>query len=158
MWLWVKIKPPGIGPQVLVLGSIYQGNPFWWYPVFDPLQIARLFSSICLRICFVFPAGFKGNLLTTGKVLFFRGGENAHRSFLAKFPGRCVFGISRWSTELEAQLLLRRGVGQQDLGPQAQTLRPAGGARLRFFRFGFWVGATQTDRPGALKVLSLFWI
>ena len=26
---WVKIKPPGIGPQVLVLGSIYQSNPFW---------------------------------------------------------------------------------------------------------------------------------
>ena len=27
-WLWVKIKPPGIGPQVLVLGSVWQGNPF----------------------------------------------------------------------------------------------------------------------------------
>ena len=25
-WVWVKIKPPGIGPQVLVLGSIYQGS------------------------------------------------------------------------------------------------------------------------------------
>ena len=24
-WVWVKIKPPGIGPQVLVFGSIYQG-------------------------------------------------------------------------------------------------------------------------------------
>ena len=23
---WVKIKPAGIGPQVLVLGSIYQGS------------------------------------------------------------------------------------------------------------------------------------
>ena len=26
MWVWVKIQPPGYGPQVLVLGSIYQGN------------------------------------------------------------------------------------------------------------------------------------
>ena len=25
MDMWVKMKPPGIGPQVLVLGSIYQG-------------------------------------------------------------------------------------------------------------------------------------
>ena len=24
-WVWVKLKPPGIGPQVSVLGSIYQG-------------------------------------------------------------------------------------------------------------------------------------
>ena len=26
--VWVKSKPPGIGPQVLVLGFIYQGKPF----------------------------------------------------------------------------------------------------------------------------------
>ena len=26
MWLWVKIKPPGIGPLVLVIVSIYQGS------------------------------------------------------------------------------------------------------------------------------------
>ena len=25
-WVWVKIKPPGIGPQVLVHVSIYQGS------------------------------------------------------------------------------------------------------------------------------------
>ena len=25
IWVWVKIKPPGIGPQVLVRVSIYQG-------------------------------------------------------------------------------------------------------------------------------------
>ena len=24
-----KVEAPGIGPQVLVLVSIYQGNPFW---------------------------------------------------------------------------------------------------------------------------------
>ena len=29
------MKPPGIGPQVLVHGSIHQGNPFW-VPIFDP--------------------------------------------------------------------------------------------------------------------------
>ena len=29
MWLWVKIKPPGYGLQVLVHVSIYPGNPFW---------------------------------------------------------------------------------------------------------------------------------
>ena len=28
MWVWVKIKPPGIGPHILVLVSIYQGKPF----------------------------------------------------------------------------------------------------------------------------------
>ena len=26
MWVWVKIKQPGSGPQVLVLGSIWQGS------------------------------------------------------------------------------------------------------------------------------------
>ena len=32
--LWVKIGPPGIGPQVLVLVSMYRsGNLFWGYPV-----------------------------------------------------------------------------------------------------------------------------
>ena len=33
--MWVKIKPPGIGPQVLVHVSIYR-VPFWVYPVLDP--------------------------------------------------------------------------------------------------------------------------
>ena len=32
--VWVKMKP-GIGPQILVFGSIYQGKPFW-APIFDP--------------------------------------------------------------------------------------------------------------------------
>ena len=27
--LKLQVKPPGIGPQVLVLGGIYQGKPFW---------------------------------------------------------------------------------------------------------------------------------
>ena len=31
-----NFQPPGIGPQVLVLGSIYRGNPFWGDPMFDP--------------------------------------------------------------------------------------------------------------------------
>ena len=35
-WVWVKIQPPGYGPQVLVLVSIHQGKPFWGYPIFDP--------------------------------------------------------------------------------------------------------------------------
>ena len=34
--VWVKLTPPGIGPQVLVHVSIYQGKPFWGYPIFDP--------------------------------------------------------------------------------------------------------------------------
>ena len=34
-WVWVKMKPPGIGPQVLVHVSTYQGKPFW-APVSDP--------------------------------------------------------------------------------------------------------------------------
>ena len=32
MRVWVKIKPPGIGPQVLVVGSIYQGLRHFGYP------------------------------------------------------------------------------------------------------------------------------
>ena len=36
IWVWVKVKPPGIGPQVLVHVSIYQGKPFWGYHIFDP--------------------------------------------------------------------------------------------------------------------------
>ena len=35
IWVWVKIKPPGIGPQILVHVSIYQGKPFWVH-IFDP--------------------------------------------------------------------------------------------------------------------------
>ena len=34
-WVWVKIKPTGNGPQVLVHVSICQGKPFW-VPIFDP--------------------------------------------------------------------------------------------------------------------------
>ena len=34
-WVWVKIKPPGIGTQVFLHVSIYQGKPFW-VPIFDP--------------------------------------------------------------------------------------------------------------------------
>ena len=34
-WVWVKIKPAGIGRQVLVHVSIYQGKPFWVH-IFDP--------------------------------------------------------------------------------------------------------------------------
>ena len=46
-WVWVKIKPPGIEPQVLVLGSTYQGNqgnPFWGCPSFDPQPYTRVFA------------------------------------------------------------------------------------------------------------------
>ena len=32
-WVWIKIQPPGIGPQILVMASICV--PFW-EPVFDP--------------------------------------------------------------------------------------------------------------------------
>ena len=34
-WVWVKIKAPGYGPQVLVHVATYQGKPFW-VPIFDP--------------------------------------------------------------------------------------------------------------------------
>ena len=43
MWVWVKIKPPGIGPQVLVHVSTYQGKPFWVH-IFD----SRPFGSVVL--------------------------------------------------------------------------------------------------------------
>ena len=42
--VWVKIRPPGIGPQVLVFGSIYQGNPFW-VPIFDPQPYGHVVRS-----------------------------------------------------------------------------------------------------------------
>ena len=32
---WVQMKPPGIGPQVWVLASIYQGSMFW-VPILNP--------------------------------------------------------------------------------------------------------------------------
>ena len=35
MWVRVKIKPPGIGPQAVVQVSMYQGKPFWVH-IFDP--------------------------------------------------------------------------------------------------------------------------
>ena len=36
----LKIQPPGMGPQVFVpQDSIYQGNPFWGYPMFYPLGL-----------------------------------------------------------------------------------------------------------------------
>ena len=50
-WAWVKIKPPGNEPQVLVLGSIYQGNPFWGYPVFDPEHRKRKARGFLLGAC-----------------------------------------------------------------------------------------------------------
>ena len=34
-WVWVKIKPPGNETQDLVRVSIYQGKPFWGYPIVD---------------------------------------------------------------------------------------------------------------------------
>ena len=44
-WVWVNMKPPGYGPQVLVLGSINQGKPFWGYPIFDPQPPKPPFSG-----------------------------------------------------------------------------------------------------------------
>ena len=44
MWVWVKIKPPGIGPQVLVHVATFQGNPFW-YRLFEPLPNCFLWTA-----------------------------------------------------------------------------------------------------------------
>ena len=38
IWLWLKIKPPGIGPQVLEI-MFPTRVPFWGYPTFDPQPI-----------------------------------------------------------------------------------------------------------------------
>ena len=51
----VKIKPPGIGPQVLVHVFTYQGNPCWSYPVFAPRpccfgKFARWTSDRALKL------------------------------------------------------------------------------------------------------------
>ena len=43
IWVWVNIKPPGYGPQILVHLSIYQGNPFW-VPSFDPQPYCHEFK------------------------------------------------------------------------------------------------------------------
>ena len=46
MGVVVKLKPPGIGPQILV--HLYQGNPFCAYPIFDPQpNISSSFSAFC---------------------------------------------------------------------------------------------------------------
>ena len=37
-WMWVKIKPPGIGLQVLVIGSIYRGT-YFGYPLLTHSQM-----------------------------------------------------------------------------------------------------------------------
>ena len=56
-WLWVKVKPPGIGPQVLVVVSICQGNLFCGYPIFDPqlnsLWNPRIWFLFCSRLIWV---------------------------------------------------------------------------------------------------------
>ena len=39
IWVWVKMKPPGIGPQVLVNVSICQRKPFWGYHIFEPFVL-----------------------------------------------------------------------------------------------------------------------
>ena len=44
IWVWVKIRPPGIGPQVLVHVSTYQG-PFG-VPIFDPCMQIRFHSCL----------------------------------------------------------------------------------------------------------------
>ena len=53
-WVWVKMKPPGIGPLVFVHVSIYQRNPVW-IPIFDP-QLNR----------FVFHASFWRRIFCLG--------------------------------------------------------------------------------------------
>ena len=45
MWVWVKIKPEN-GQRVLVFGSVYQGKPFWGYPIFDNHSHAALFVAL----------------------------------------------------------------------------------------------------------------
>ena len=46
--VWVKIKPPGIGPQVLVLGSFTRATHFGVTPcltrqIFKPIWVRRRF-------------------------------------------------------------------------------------------------------------------
>ena len=48
-WAWVKIIPPE-KPQVLVMGSTYQGNPFWGYPIFDPPPVESRYPWVCSRL------------------------------------------------------------------------------------------------------------
>ena len=43
--MWVKIKLPGYGPQVLVHVATYQGKPFW-VPIFDPQPVDTA-SQMC---------------------------------------------------------------------------------------------------------------
>ena len=48
IWVWVNIKPPGIGPQALVNVPIFQGKPFWGY-LMDGVSI-----SGCVFVFFFF--------------------------------------------------------------------------------------------------------
>ena len=47
IWVWVKIKPPGVGPQVLVHVSTYQGS--FWAPIFDPLPFFQNAFQVIVR-------------------------------------------------------------------------------------------------------------
>ena len=47
------MKPPGIGPRVLVCVYIYHGKPFW-VPVFDPHpfgDVDRWLTDLARRAC-----------------------------------------------------------------------------------------------------------
>ena len=46
-WVWVKIKAPGCGSQVLHV-SICQGKPFW-LPMFDPQPFQGIFVRLHLH-------------------------------------------------------------------------------------------------------------
>ena len=51
------MNPPGIGPQVLVLSSIYQGNPFW-APMFDLPFRREWFQHLVTQLGALFTVSF----------------------------------------------------------------------------------------------------
>ena len=75
MGLSLKMKPPGIGPQVVFVHvSIYQGKAFWGYPIFDPQPcVSRKRGETSDESCCDF------RLESPGNSSFLEGGEGSRR-------------------------------------------------------------------------------
>ena len=50
-WVWIKIKPPGYGPQVVLHVSTYRsGGPFWVFQFLTTAPIWVACSAFCCQL------------------------------------------------------------------------------------------------------------
>ena len=111
VWVWVKIKPPGIGPQVLVL-SISQGKPFGGCQVFD--HHSRILAG-------VFPTHF-----ISGFILFWGEGYEHRQAFWVKIYQKklCKQGYVAWHPWKQPNLLHVVTEHLDDTGTPSTTWAP----------------------------------